>query len=427
MGGSFGLSRRMVLGAGAALLAPTASCAAIPGPADPSPMRCADFLAGIGVNTHIGYLDSQYRDVEAVLEALDFIKVTRVRDAAFSSRAPVAQQHYQALAARGVSFCMFWSSNRPMAEAISDISELERDHPGAVDALEGPNEIKPKFAYAGETGNAAAQKFMSDMRAAARADRRLHGKPLVIFTSYARVAADCDFANQHPYPKGGMQPGELLRGVRERNVGPGGVMPGKPMVFTEFGYHTLVGPPARPAAWQGVDPERQAVLILNGLFDAATLGLTRTYIYQLLDGTPPGGGPPDQERHFGLFRFDGSPKPAAIALRKLASRLADQGPRARDFTLRPPAARAEAASPVASLALQDSAGRDFLALWNESPVWNPSANAPADFAPASVAIKCARPEPIQLFDLIDPANDKRLGTGRATAQVGAHPIILQIG
>ena len=34
------------------------------------PMRCADFLATVGVNTHLSYADSQYNDLPLVLRAL---------------------------------------------------------------------------------------------------------------------------------------------------------------------------------------------------------------------------------------------------------------------------------------------------------------------------------------------------------------------
>ncbi len=323
---------------------------------------------------------------------------------------------------------MFWGARRAMADAIGQIAALEGAYPGAVHALEGPNEIKPDFAYGGMSGNAAARTFMADMRAAAASDARLRHKPLVSFTTYAPVAADCDFANAHPYPKAGAQPAALLKAVRERFVGPGGVMPGKPMVFTEFGYHTLVGAPTRPGAWQGVDPERQAVLIVNGLLDNAASKITRTYVYQLLDGYADAGRPPNQEKHFGLFRIDGSPKPAATALKTLFRRLADAGPRAHDFTPTRLTADVSVTAPVACLVLQDSSGRGFLALWNENPIWDKAAAAPRQVAPITAAVTLANPAAMRAFDVIDTSRDRDFGiAASAEVAVGAHPIILRIG
>ncbi|HEX4182664.1 MAG TPA: hypothetical protein VHY34_05355 [Caulobacteraceae bacterium] len=392
-----------------------------------TPLRCADFLATIGVNTHVSYHDSQYDDPTAVIAALKHVGLKYVRDVAINSRAPNAG-HYGALAAAGVSFCMFWGVRRTMADAIEQIGALEAAYPGAVHALEGPNEIKPSFAYAGATGNDAARKFMADMRAAAGADARLRRKPLVSFTSYTPVATDCDFANDHPYPKAGRQPGEPLRATQQRYVGPGGVMPGKPMVFTEFGYHTLVGKPTRSGAWQGVDLERQAVLIINALFDCAAAGIARTYIYQLMDGYADAGRAPNQEAHFGLFRFDGSPKPAATALKTLFALLADDGPRARDFTPSRLAMRVTVQAPVSRLALRDSSGRNYLALWNESQIWNKDMIAPQEVAPVTASVTLERPAAMSLFDIIDSRRDQRLGTvASANVEVGAHPILLRIG
>jgi len=420
-------NRRSILAAAAALVASGSACGQALQSARPAPVRAADFLATIGVNTHLGYPQTQYGDVSAVLEALQFTGVKHVRDAAPSAKAPDAWRSYEALAAAGVGACLFWGAKRPMAEAIADLSALEALHPGAVDALEGPNEIKPNFAYAGRTGNAAAQAFMADMRSAARRDPWLERKPLVIFTTYARAAADCDFANQHPYPKAGAQPASLLQLVRDRNVGPDGVMPGKPMVFTELGYHTLVGKPTRPAAWQGVDPERQAILLVNALLDGAALGISRTYIYQLLDCYPD-RGPPDQEKHFGLYRFDGSAKPAAKALRNLFARLSDDGPGARAFATNSFPARVAAPPLVSSLALQDSAGRNFLILWNEAPVWSAELAAPLESEPVSTRLVLERPGPLRAFDIIDSTGDRVFAPASSFAiSLGAHPILLQIG
>jgi hypothetical protein len=425
MPNQYPLNRRALFASAMGLLLPAATSAGAAFAADAAPMRCADFLDTIGVNTHVGYDNSQYRDVSGIADALKYVGVKYVRDAANKAE---NIDRYRALAAAGVSFCMFWGPKREMAEALGQIATLEAEHPGAVHFLEGPNEIKPNYAYAGKAGNAAGQQFMIDLRAAASADPRIRNKPLVSFTSYERVASDCDFANHHPYPKAGAQPATLLRALRERYVGPAGVMPGKPMVFTEFGYHTLVGQPSTPGAWQGVDPERQAVLLVNALFDNAAQSITRTYIYQLLDGNRDDGARPNQEKHFGLFNFDGSPKPAASAIRALFTKLADNRPRARDFAPRRVEARIAVTAPVSCLTLQDSTGRNFLALWNETPIWDKTTFAPQEVQPISVSVALAGPAPMQAFDIIRASPVKDLGrAANAVVEVGAHPIILQIG
>jgi hypothetical protein len=419
-------SRRAILAAGPGLLLSSSVWAGVDAPLETSPVRCADFLQTIGVNTHLGYADSQYDDLSATLAALDYIGVRHVRDAAINPDRPNAG-HYRAAAKAGVRFCMFWGPKRTMDEAIRPIAALEAEFPGAVQALEGPNEIKPNFSYAGLAGNDAGRRFMADMRVAASAHEPLRRKPLVSLTSYARVAVDCDYANAHPYPKAGMQPGSILARDHDRQAGPGGAMPGKPMMYTEFGYHTLVGKPLRPNEWQGVDPERQAVLLLNGLFDNAAARVARTYVYQLLDAYADKGGP-NMEHHFGLFERGGRPKAAAAALHTLSGLLTDDGPRAHEFSPTPLAAKAALPAPVSGLVLENGSGRYFLALWNESPVWAPETATPREVAPMAVTVSLAGPKAVRVHDLIDPRLDADLGVvSSVRATVGAHPLLLRIG
>ncbi len=421
-------SRRLLLATGLGLLLADGSRARPAAGGVYPPMRCADFLESIGVNTHIGYADSQYNDAATILTALRYLGVKHVRDNAVNESAQKAADRYRALAAAGVSFCLFWGPKRDMGEVIGQMAKLEAAHPGAIQALEGPNEIKPAFAYAGTTGNAAARAFMRDMRAAAGANPHLRDKPLVSFTSYAPVETDCDFANDHPYPKAGRQPESTVRSARDRYVGAGGVMPGKAMVFTEFGYHTLVGQPVKPNFWQGVDPRTHAILLVNGLLDCAALNITRTYIYQLLDAHPDAGPMPNQENHFGLFALDGSPKPAATALKMLFARLGDKGSHAHDFALAPSPAQVDAATPMSCLPLQDSGNRHFFVFWNESPIWSKEAAAAVAIEPGVATLSLKRAAPIKTFGVFEAAPSRDFGvTQRIVVNVGAEPVIVQVG
>jgi len=178
-------------------------------------------------------------------------------------------------------------------------------------------------------------------------------------------------------------------------------MSGKPMVFTEFGYHTFVGNPARPGHWQGVDEEAQAILLINGWLDAAANGVARTYIYQLLDGAADREGAPTQENHFGLFRYDGGPKPAATAFKNLLTLAADWSLRAHDFPLAPLSVRVSADRPVNVLPLRDAAGRTLLLIWNEAPLWNAEASARRETEPFNVSIALPREAVMAVWDILD--------------------------
>jgi hypothetical protein len=419
------LDRRALIAMGAAVIGQ-----GFPSPVTarpiPAAMTCAAFLDTIGVNTHLEYANSQYNDVIAVGAALKYCGVRHARDGAVYDRAPNAA-HYQTLAAAGVRFCMMWGPRRSLSDEMRQLDAFEAEHPGAVAALEGPNEIKPGFAYAGQTGTPAAQKFMSDMRTEAARYERLRRKPLVAFTGYSGYSCDCDFANVHPYPKGGQQPGAIIRRARDRWVGPDGFMGGKGMFFTEFGYHTLVGKPTAPGAWQGVDEERQAILLLNGWFDAAAMGVTRTYAYELLDEGPQRSAGAIMQNRFGLFHPDGAPKASATALKRLAGLLAGQGQgHGRRSQPAPAVSGFDSAETVSCLPLRHADGSTLLCVWNESPVWDPQTAAPSPATSTHAVVALSRPSAGTAWDPLSDRGPTELGrAARFDVSVGAHPLVLQ--
>ena len=420
-------TRRTLLGAG--IIAPAALWAnawAADGQIKmAAPMRCADFLASLGVNTHLRYADSQYNAIDKVLSALNYCGFRHLRDIAIAANAPNAG-HYGQLAEAGMRFCMVWGTARTIEDAITQIGALEAAHHGCVEFLEGPNEIQPHFAYGGKQGLAAGQQFMADMKGTASANPYLSHVPLVSLTSFAPVASVADYANHHPYPKAGVQPGDLIRMRRDQWVGPSGAMPGKPMVLTEFGYHTLVGKPAKPGHWQGVDEDTQAILILNGLLDAASDGISRTYIYQLFDGNKDEPGHNTQEKHFGLFRFDGQPKPAASAIRNLGQLLADATAQSRSFALKPFAGHLTADRPINALPLQ-SAGGEWLALWQEAPIWDQQNAARAQIPTANVSLALPNAAQMSIFEPTQSANPNQSEHGtHLRIMVGAAPVLVRI-
>lgn len=92
--------------------------------------------------------------------------------------------------------------------------------------------------------------------------------------------------------------------------------PGRPVLFTEFGYAT-----------NDLEPAQAAICESAGWLRAAELGLAGAGKWMLWD-LPPGPNP--RERSFGLFDPAGQPKPSALALPALAGRLArSRGPRGR--------------------------------------------------------------------------------------------------
>jgi hypothetical protein len=97
--------------------------------------------------------------------------------------------------------------------------------------------------------------------------------------------------------------------------------------------------------------------------------VTRTYIYQLLDeGPDPTHKLPEQ--HYGLFRSDHSPKPAAVAVHNVTSFLSSLPP--ADPQARPPAqvpVRIAEDKDVNRLLIMGGKNVVVVALWSNDPYW----------------------------------------------------------
>lgn len=135
---------------------------------------------------------------------------------------------------------------------------------------------------------------MADLQRAVAADPFFRGVPIAGVVSFPNIATPSDVANVHSYPKNGERPIVRLRADIEAQQA---VETVKPVVITEAGFDS-----------KEVGEEAQANQLVALIDDALSLGVTRLYLYELLDDRP--------GNHWGLFRLDGSPKPAAHALRR---------------------------------------------------------------------------------------------------------------
>ncbi|MET3528618.1 hypothetical protein [Phenylobacterium koreense] len=379
-----------------------------------------DFLDRLGVVTHVRYSDGAYRDHAGTLEKLRYLGLDRIRDTAPKAGAKLPYKRYLDA---GVRFCMSCS---PSGAAVSDASRvgevLDRilaAFPGArgVDFLEGPNEPNNQpIAFAGvkdtKTSFEAVKSYMAALHPELRRRREFDQIPLLGVANYPRLQVASDMENEHPYPMKGTQPRSAMAKVLTGRK--------RPVVITEFGYNT--GPPSRfPTP---VDEYTQALLTLNGLFDAVSLGARRTYVYELLDEKPD----PDFKTpnlHWGLFRYDGTPKIAARALHNLTRILrpeANAGPSGPDpkVTGLPPTAR--------SMALQKGPGSSLVVLWNEPDIWDEAGLKPIRVAASQVQVAFPKARALRLYDpMQDERPVKEAGPSDSLkVQLGAFPQIVEI-
>lgn len=367
--------------------------------------RLASFANSIGVNTHVIYYDGGYADLDAVLEHLSYLGVTHVRDALISANFYDQELYgpwFQRLARAGVRFNLIakgGSTSKPFdpGAAVAGARFVEGLAAGAVESIEGFNEINNwPVTYWNETSYAAAARAMKALYGAVKADDLLGSLPVYDLTGgefaevtvgIANITGRADFANQHPYPQRGEQPSSwIARGFGHYAGDP-------PKVITEFGYYTDA---TDTDGWGGVSEEVQAKLTLNGLLDAFAQGVTRTYVYELVDVLP---DPESWTHHFGLFRSDHSPKPAATAIHNLTSLIGgtdgDFTPGRLDFEL------SGLPDTAHHLLFQRQEGTFVLVLWNEPDNWDEVAQKPLATTAVNVGIDLGFGYPsVRIFDPI---------------------------
>jgi hypothetical protein len=199
-------------------------------------------------------------------------------------------------------------------------------------------------------------------------------------------------------------------------------------VLTEFGYFSLP-----QAGWYalGVDEPTQAKGVLNGYMDAAAAGVTRLYVYELLDEKPDPQNK-DNGMHYGLFRNDNSPKRVAYAIRNLTSILDAGTTRGTEETAAPGAlAYTLTGMPVSAnrLLLQKKDGRFVLVLWNETPIWDRAHGTPVTEPPAHVELDFgALASRVDVYDPLAGAApvETHRNLRRLDVSVPDHPVLIEL-
>jgi hypothetical protein len=355
------------------------------------------------------YTDSAYADASRTLAALSFLGVNLVRDGAPDPHNE-GQSSYGVLAQAGVRFDLFVNGG-DLPTAMRGLAALQGQYPGAVHAIEGPNEINnhATFGFAGLTDkHRAATAYQAALYAAVRASPILNAIPVLAFTDYPATPGPCDIANFHSYPDRRGAPGERLAQDGAEALA---VAPDKPLVDTEFGYFTQ---PIRKA----VSQRSQARLILTGLLDNAARGVRETYIYQLLDAYPDASAQ-DSEKHYGLFDINDRPKASAQMLRRLMQLLHDDSPNAHTFPLRPERFAIQGLPATArTLVIEKASGETLIAIWDETPVWDATRVVDLEGPKTELVLTTSGHRSARISDVVD---------GAAAAAVTTTPIHLVLG
>jgi hypothetical protein len=352
------LSRRaFMMGGTAALLASPARAQGVP------VCSAAAFADSVGVNTHLGSEPYASR-FGLVRELLAASGIRHVRD---ELRPSNDLARWRELFERhGIrSHLLVSPATNTVAEMLDYLAALGAEK---VSAIEGQNEGDSDWFQAQEAargGWAAAvtayqRAVFQTLRERYPADVLPVLSPSVLdwkpgdMEAIRAAAPFCDMVAIHPYAQHGEEPETeapyaalswYLRQMRD------GFKPGAPAMATEAGYNTLVEP--RGA---GVSEAAAAIYIPRLLLNNFAAGIRRTFLYELLDEGP---DPAEWEQHWGLVRYDGTPKPAYRAVAALLQALDASQPGgvavAAAFRGAPPEARA--------MQFRKADGSTIVAIW----------------------------------------------------------------
>jgi hypothetical protein len=362
------------------------------------------FVDSIGVNTHITYFDHLYGNFDLLKQKLEASGIRHVRDGAVLQNDGYNRTVYgrwRTLAGFGVKFDVCFdprgSFKVPTADGIAQLLALAG---GAVESIEGPNEldVSKKPAWIDTARNYQQALFEAAKQTPAAANVAFIGPSMAFVKNAARVGdltAYVTHGNLHTYAAGGMPDDLYAKQAAQAKAMYGN----KPLIVTETGYHNAMHnrgsqPPVSEAA--------SAKYIPRAYFQSFNAGIERTYLYEFFDEW----SDPDQvnqEAHFGLVRFDGTEKPAFVAVRNLISILRDK-----------PGAPENAAASTLSLAITGNTtslahtllrkrdGVYYLALWQEVPSYDTKAQTDLVVQPEDVTITF--PKAFRKANLYDPLN-----------------------
>jgi hypothetical protein len=345
-----------------------------------NPIRATGFIDSVGVNVHMSYFSTGYDRWQKVRDKLVELGVRHVRDGACAG---CTEQRQRLLALHAAGIGVDYIMGRPGDSLGPLVNMLAGPMRSTVDAVEGPNEYDQSGAHSW------AKRLRRYQRRLYRLVKRtptLKSVPVLApslvreddFRRLGNLSHFANYGNIHPY-SGGEVPASTLgfnRHVEQR------VARKRPVVATEAGFHNAL---RSPAGIRPVSEAAQAAYVPRLFLDFFRAGVTRTYLYELLDERP-NRSRRNAQKHFGLLRANFSEKPAFRTLRALLSSVAPTTTAA--FPLLPLNYEVGASAPgdLRQVLLQTGPRTWALILWRNVSVWNPNTLRPRHVRPASVQV-----------------------------------------
>jgi hypothetical protein len=388
----------------------------------------AQFDNSVGVNTKINAYNYVYSNATKLIQELQTLGISNVRDATpTSSSLPIDQ----ALARAGVHFDLMEANPSLAGGQVNGAADVARAHqlqasvPGSVVALEGVNEYTGINASLwGSSSYNNLQWGVNDaqqLQAAAKADSLFSNTTIIApsaiqMDSLPHFGSYVGATNAHTYGQIG---GQLAHYIQYGVLYAQNSDPGKPVYITETGISSNGN-----YSYSSTDEKNQAIIVANGILDGFADGAAKTYLYELMDDPTASAG---VEQHFGLFRSDGSAKPAAVAVDNIMHILADSGtggvsPGGLSYSI------SGLPSTAQSMLLEKSNGTYELVLWNSSAtVFNGSSDVTPPTSNVTVTLSSTAAS-VHIYDPVQSASSLQnlSNTSTITVPLSADPIIIEL-
>ncbi|MBR0926544.1 RHS repeat protein [Bradyrhizobium diazoefficiens] len=402
---------------------------------DQTILSASGFINSIGVNTHAGFGWTGYNNLALMVDDLEYLGVTHLRDAMGTS--PAAQPVVDGLAAAGYKFDFLVSSALPqtgttgLQNYIASLEKFAVSHPGSISAIEGLNEANHQpFSYNGSSSLSAAAQFQSALYQAVNANATLGSIPVYNlslayndpqgYSQLGNMSGSVDYANAHAYVSTSLTNGSSISATLSAVMT---AAPGKPVVITETGYTTQAN-----TQYLGVNETVQAKSILNTLVDAYKAGVSATYLYEMFDRDSSAGNT-NPEANFGLFNSDGTPKLAATAIHNLTTILADDGKGSLQPTDPLNYTLSNMPATGNSMVLGKSNGAYELVVWAEPKLWNDSTDSEVSNTAQTVTVNLGGVHhSVKVYDTLTgtTAIASYTDVSSITIPVSDHPLIIEI-
>lgn len=334
------------------------------GPPRGAAVPAQNVVGSIGVNVHLQYLDTAYRNFPAIEARLEALGVKNIRDGACVGCAQ-ENQRLQQLGQAGFKFDLIMGDPKGQSGKLPQLVGLVRQFSPYMTAVEGPNEYDnqgdPQWAP-------KLRSYQQQLYKAVKGEDKLKRLPVIgpsfvnpeSFREVGDLSRSMDASNLHSYPPNGAPPASNVDSELRRAEA---MAPRKPAFSTETGYRT--GGPPLPGN-KPVDPRTASAYLTSLVLEYYRAGIHRSYLYELVDEKPDRFNK-DPQQHFGLLHNNLKPKPAFHALHNLISLLSVGGP--AKGQMQDPAGTVTTldGAPIHTLTMQRGDGSQVLAVWLTSP------------------------------------------------------------